>query len=366
MEGSALEHAPTVWFVLGTATIGAAAVALAIARVARDVARRFDLLDRPNHRSSHVSPTPRLGGLGFIGAIGLGVGAVRWGGLLPPADAERLLIVAAVAVGIALVSLFDDLRGLPSAVRLATHVAGAVAMVVLLGGASAGPLPWGGLLPLGVLGVPITIFWITFFTNAFNFMDGIDGIAGIQAAIAGLAWMAIGAALSEPAVAYGGALVAGAAAGFLWLNWPPATIFMGDVGSALLGSLLAALPLTARRPTALFYAAALIVAPFVFDAAFTLARRATRGENIFQAHRSHLYQRLTAAGWSAARVDRLYAAIAVAGGAAAFLHATAAPGAGAAAGVVAAALVGLWLLVVQAERRTKPAGAGELGSRNLA
>ena len=366
MDGSAAEYAYPAWPLLAAGAAGAGAVTLAVASLARALARRFDLLDRPNARSSHVAPTPRLGGLGILAAVGFGIGLARWGGLMPAADAQRLAIVGGVSIAIGAISLVDDLRGLPSAVRLTAHLAGAAAMIAWLGGLSALSMPWGGTVALGVLGVPLTMLWITFFTNAFNFMDGIDGIAGVQAGVAGLGWAALGVALGEPGLAWIGALVAGAAVGFLLLNWPPAGIFMGDVGSALLGTLLAALPLAARRPDAVALAAVLLVAPFVFDAAFTLARRARRGENVFQAHRSHLYQRLTAAGWPVARVDLVYAVLAACGAAAAWLAGRSAPGAAPAIVLLAAALAGLWALVVRAERRTRTDGAGELGGRRLA
>jgi UDP-N-acetylmuramyl pentapeptide phosphotransferase/UDP-N-acetylglucosamine-1-phosphate transferase len=115
-------------------------------------------------------------------------------------------------------------------------------------------------------------------------------------------------------VAVVGALVAGASLGFLFYNWHPARIFMGDVGAAFLGFTFASFTVLAfSRDADAGLAGVLFVWPFVFDTAFTLLRRIARGENILRAHRSHLYQRLVAAGWSHAHVTMLYAALAVVG-----------------------------------------------------
>jgi UDP-N-acetylmuramyl pentapeptide phosphotransferase/UDP-N-acetylglucosamine-1-phosphate transferase len=157
-----------------------------------------------------------------------------------------------------------------------------------------------------VFAVVLGVLWIVAFVNAFNFMDGIDGIAGAQALVAGLGWTALGAALGDGAVRALGIVIAGSAAGFLLLNWSPARIFMGDGGSSFLGYLLAGVPLAAQDTLGVAVPAFFIVWPFLFDTAVTLVRRAARGENLMQAHRNHLYQRLTQSGWTHARVASLY------------------------------------------------------------
>jgi FlaA1/EpsC-like NDP-sugar epimerase/UDP-N-acetylmuramyl pentapeptide phosphotransferase/UDP-N-acetylglucosamine-1-phosphate transferase len=346
------------WMMLMAPALASSAVSAALAALARDVSLRLDLLDRPNHRSSHQRPKPRLGGLGILAAVALGLVAAHATDAVTAADARRLLIVGAAAIGIGLVSLVDDLRGhLHWALRLAVHVAGAAVVVALLGSPTVVSLPGGGALPLGMLAVPLAVVWIAFFTNAFNFMDGIDGIAGVQAVAGAAALAAIGVLRGEPTLAFAGAVVGGAALGFLLLNWPPASIFMGDVGSALVGTLLAALPLTARDPGPIVLGAVLALAPFVFDAAFTLTRRVLNGENFVEAHRQHLYQRLTAAGWSHRRVTLLYAGLAAISGTAAVLHATAPPTTvRLALAAVALSLLGLWVVVRRAEGSATTAG----------
>ena len=142
-------------------------------------------------------------------------------------------------------------------------------------------------------------------------MDGIDGIAGGQAVVAGLGWAALGWLSDQPLVGILGILLAASSLGFLGHNWPPARIFMGDVGSAFLGFTFAVLAVAAaQRDARLALAGVLLVWPFIFDACFTFLRRLRNGENVFAAHRSHLYQRLVIAGYSHRTVTLLYIGLA--------------------------------------------------------
>jgi UDP-N-acetylmuramyl pentapeptide phosphotransferase/UDP-N-acetylglucosamine-1-phosphate transferase len=151
-------------------------------------------------------------------------------------------------------------------------------------------------------------------------MDGIDGIAGGQAFVAGLGWAVAGFLSGNTFIMFFGLLIAASSLGFLFHNWSPAKIFMGDVGSAFLGYTFAVLPLifasdTRFRPSGLapFFAGILLLWPFIFDSIFTLLRRLRLGENVFQAHRSHLYQRLVVLGYSHKSVSLLYSALAMVG-----------------------------------------------------
>jgi UDP-N-acetylmuramyl pentapeptide phosphotransferase/UDP-N-acetylglucosamine-1-phosphate transferase len=160
----------------------------------------------------------------------------------------------------------------------------------------------------------VGLVWIVGLCNAYNFMDGIDGIAAAQAIVAGAGWAWLGWRGGDAMTALAGALIAGASLGFLFFNWPPAKVFMGDAGAAFLGFTFAALTVLALTQSLERAAAgALFVWPFLFDTTFTLVRRLVRGENVLRAHRSHLYQRLVARGWSHARVTMLYAALAALG-----------------------------------------------------
>ncbi len=193
----------------------------------------------------------------------------------------------------------------------------ALAAAILLAGTGAWAavtLPLLGSVVVHGFGIPLAVLWLGGLTNSFNFMDGIDGIAAGQAIVVGVAWAIVGLRLGLPVVALVGALVAAAAGGFLVHNWPPARIFMGDVGATTLGFLLAVLLLVAAdvplvpagTATRLPLAGLLIVWPFVFDAILTILRRLGRGENVLAPHRSHLYQRLVTAGWTHGQTAVLY------------------------------------------------------------
>lgn len=215
---------------------------------------------------------------------------------------------------IAGVSWVDDLRSVSNRVRFTTHAAGALLILLSIGFWPQVDLPFVSSIPLGWLGIPLTFFWIAGLTNAYNFMDGIDGLAGGQAVVAGLGWLLLGQLADLPVVSVMGVLVAGSSLGFLGHNWPPARIFMGDVGSAFLGYTLAVLAVIGGlADPRLPLAGVFVVWPFVFDTTFTILRRLRRGENIFAAHRSHLYQRLVIAGYSHRAVTLLYASLALVG-----------------------------------------------------
>jgi UDP-N-acetylmuramyl pentapeptide phosphotransferase/UDP-N-acetylglucosamine-1-phosphate transferase len=335
------------------AGLAAAVVTWLVAFLVCEWARRRRILDLPNERSSHVTPTPRLGGIGIVcGVLAGTLLSTLARGTLAPAG---LTLVLPVALALAAVSLSDDLRGLPAMFRLVCHVIAAAVTVAGLDVAgrvhAAGAewwLAWTFAIAAGT--------WIVYFVNAFNFMDGIDGIAAGQALVAGLGWTLVGAALGESGTIQVGAVVAGASIGFLVLNWSPARVFMGDVGSAFLGYLLAVLPLLgAGSPVPAAAPALLLVWPFLVDTAFTLVRRARRGERLTEAHRSHLYQRISApalGGRAAthAHVAGAYMALAAIGAPSAWAAATGHWGV-AAAGVLAGAILAVasWRMVVTRE-----------------
>jgi UDP-N-acetylmuramyl pentapeptide phosphotransferase/UDP-N-acetylglucosamine-1-phosphate transferase len=226
--------------------------------------------------------------------------------------------VLAAALFIAGISLRDDFKSLGSGLRFGCHFAAAILSVVLLGSFEVLMVPPALSLGLGkILGGILAVVWIVGLTNVYNFMDGIDGIAGIQGVVAGLGWALFGIWADAPTTAVLGALLAGGCGGFLGHNWSPAKIFMGDVGSAFLGFLFAVVPLVAVREApgmaqALPFFGGLVVWPFVGDGFLTFVRRALKGEKVWEAHRTHLYQRLVQTGWSHAQVSTLYGIWAVA------------------------------------------------------
>jgi len=285
----------------GLAAAVSAAITYAIARIAAAAG----VLDHPNARSSHSRPTPRGGGLGIVVVL-LAAGAVLAVRGVPVPEHAWLagLGLALVAV----VSGLDDLTTISAPARLAAQVLAAGLATAAAGPARGVELGSLGAWEWGLAGWGLTLIWIVGMTNAFNFMDGIDGIAGLTAAVA-LGVFTVGARLAgDPFAAGLAAAGAAAAAGFLVWNWQPARIFMGDVGSASLGYTIAVLPLLAGEPHRrwLLPLTTLVMAPFILDTGLTLLRRLRKGENVFEAHRSHFYQRLVIAGWSHASVAVLY------------------------------------------------------------
>lgn len=242
-------------------------------------AGKLGLLQQPNGRSSHVIPTPGGGGVGIV--AGGSVAGLLMALLLP------WLGVPVIMAGIllAFIGYTDDRRPIAARWRLGAQVLLMGAIVAVL------PIDQLGLpVPESVLLVILTLggaLWI----NLFNFMDGIDGIAGIEAVTvaAGGAtcwWLATGTPLWAVPL-----LLAAAVAGFLVLNYPPAKIFMGDVGSGFIGMMLGVLSLwTAQQATQVYWAWFILIGCFMVDATTTLLRRVRRGERFYEAHRSHAYQ----------------------------------------------------------------------------
>ena len=168
-------------------------------------------------------------------------------------------------------------------------------------------IPLFGELHLGAVGVVITFLWIMGLTNAFNFMDGIDGIAGGVALAGGLGWMMIASNMHNTFVFWIALAIAAGSLGFLGHNWSPAKIFMGDVASTFLGYTFAVLPLLSSDQSGdALMLGTLLMWTFIMDAGITFIRRALRRENVFAAHRSHLYQRLVIGGYSHAAISTVY------------------------------------------------------------
>lgn len=261
---------------------------------------RAGILDRPNERSSHVTPTVRGGGIAIMGVVLVGILALAIAS--PGIELWALLGGAAM---LAILSWIDDIRTLPSGVRFAAHALAAVGFMAALGfpaiGIDVGG-GWGVVLPV-VVSAGVGFLWVAGYTNAFNFMDGINGISGFQAGITGiatgiLAMIALGD-WGHPVV-WLSWVIAGAAFGFLPHNFPRARMFMGDVSSAPLGFLLAAVTLWAAAEAGwwLLIPLALLHANYVFDTGITLVRRVLRRESWHSAHREHFYQRLVRSGKS--------------------------------------------------------------------
>jgi UDP-N-acetylmuramyl pentapeptide phosphotransferase/UDP-N-acetylglucosamine-1-phosphate transferase len=272
----------------------------------RNAAVRHGLLDVPNERSSHVDPVPLGGGLSIV-ALNLTLWLIL--ALTHFHEVSSMHAFALIAAGllIAVVSLIDDMGHVPFPVRLGAQTVAALIFVV-------GVYPFGhvtfpevGTLSLGVLAGIATVIWLVGMTNSFNFMDGIDGMAGGLAVSAGVGWIILGWVTGHEDLGLLGGVLGASALGFLFHNWHPARIFMGDVGATFLGFAFGALTVVAahKNPT-LALAGALLVWPSFFDSGFTVARRLLHRGNIFVGHRTFLFHRLVLAGWSHSQASSLY------------------------------------------------------------
>lgn len=288
------------WILLGAAFLGAFAASLAATGAILVLLRRRAILDLPNPRSLHSRPTPRGGGLAVMAVVLASWAAVWAAGAAPAGEARAAAVVSLVALALSALFWLDDLKGLPVAVRLAGQFAAVGAALALA--PPPGPV-FGGLLPPAWDTVAAALAWV-WFVNLFNFMDGIDGISGVEAAAIGLGAALVAAIAGfDTSVSLQGATAAGAALGFLWWNWQPARIFLGDVGSVGLGFVLGwlLLGLAARGQ----WAAALILPLYYLaDATLTLGGRALRREPVWRPHREHFYQKAVRRGKSHAAVTR--------------------------------------------------------------
>lgn len=264
-----------------------------IARLMLVLAHRVALIAIPNQRSFHDQPTPSGGGVALV------IPVVVWAAVHLQ-DSPLALAVGLGGTIIALVGLVDDIRHLPSWLRLTVHLATGALAVWLLTPESLVIEPLVIAAPLLV--VVMAVLAVAWLTNLYNFMDGIDGIAGVQCLIFCVGVLMVG----EPAGLWAELpwLLGGAALGFLLPNWAPARIFMGDVGSGFLGFVVAVLALgLAGRGELPLVGSMILLTGFWFDATYTLCVRMATGQRFASAHRSHCYQKLAERlghGWTSA------------------------------------------------------------------
>jgi Fuc2NAc and GlcNAc transferase len=287
-----------------------------------NLVRRYALangvLDIPNARSSHRVPTPRGGGVGIIIPVVVVLFALPLTGFPWSLSSAAALVVALVAV----VGWVDDHRSLSVRVRLIGHLVAGVIVAVVASGA--GVRPFHPAIP-AMLAAAWWVFWTVSAINVVNFIDGIDGIIGLQAFVYGLFAVAAVGLQASPAAVLALAL-AGAALGFLLLNWSPARIFMGDVGSGSLGVIFVVLGvLTMREAGWSIVHAFLPLMPIFADEVLTMSRRIARGESLSEPHRTHVYQRLVQAGWGHGPVAALYGLLAATCGAWALIERSGTP-----------------------------------------
>jgi len=287
---------------IGIAIVFCAATFLAwlLTAVVRRYALSRDVLDVPNERSAHIEPTPRGGGLAVVTVVSAGILVLHVAGLLTANVASALL---GGSLLIAVVGWLDDRGSLKASLRAFIHCVAAIWAVWWLGGFPA--VSFGRFeLGLGAFGFPLAAILIMWLINLYNFMDGIDGIAGVNAlTVSGFA-AALLFVTGSPGLALLSVLIGGASLGFLLWNWPPARIFLGDSGSGTLGFYFGVLAVASENSKALPLAVwMLLLGVFMVDSTLTLVRRLVRGEQWYEAHNKHAYQRAVRAGYSHATVS---------------------------------------------------------------
>jgi UDP-GlcNAc:undecaprenyl-phosphate GlcNAc-1-phosphate transferase len=275
----------------------AAAIAWLLVPLAERLAFRVGAIDQPKERGLHDKPMPRLSGLAILVAVE--VAGWIW---LPGEGESRSILLGAVAI--AAVGVLDDIWELPAPLKLAGQIAAATIPVLAGVRVDNLTLPFVGGFELGWLAYPLTVLGIVAVVNVINFLDGVDGLAAGVCAIAAVTLAAIALSLDRNAAGVLAALTAGAALGFLRHGFPPASSFMGDTGSNLLGYLLAVASVQGALKTNAVIALAfplVVLAVPILDTGFVVAKRLKYRQPIYQADSWHFHHRMANIGFSQRR-----------------------------------------------------------------
>lgn len=264
-----------------------AGTSLLLTWLLRRYALAASLIDTPNARSSHSIPTPRGGGVSIVLCFLLAVPALALAGGVSWSWALALLGAGA---GIAVLGFMDDHGHIAARWRLLGHFSGAIWALLFIGGLPPVEL-FGRAVELGWVGHLIAGLYLVWMLNLYNFMDGIDGIASVEALCVCLGMCVIYWLSGAEQLIWLPLFLSMAVLGFLYWNFPPARIFMGDAGSGFIGITLGVLSLQAGWVSSqLLWAWLIMLGIFIVDATFTLIRRLIRGDKVYEAHRSHAYQ----------------------------------------------------------------------------
>ena len=272
---------------------------------------RFSKMDIPNERSSHITPTPRGGGIAFVATSLIGFLLLL---LNDGLNGTELFSLCCAGVIVAIAGHLDDRQKISGAtVRLVLHAISAIILIVGVGIPSELAI-FDRIVITGIVGSILGVVYLVWLLNLFNFMDGTDGIAASEAIFVALAGAFLTYhVLSDANHSAAAVILAASTFGFILYNWSPAKIFMGDVGSGFLGIVIGGLSLIAANQDAeLLWVWIILLAVFVSDATVTLIRRLLRKQKPHVAHRSHAYQHLAIRLDSHAKVALLVLAINIA------------------------------------------------------
>jgi UDP-GlcNAc:undecaprenyl-phosphate GlcNAc-1-phosphate transferase len=270
----------------------ALAVAYFVTPRVKDFAIKVGALDAPDDRKVHTRPIPRMGGLAIYAAFVLAILASMY----VSREIMGLLVGGTV---ILIVGIIDDLKPLPARVKLLGQIVAAAVLVMFDIRIEWLTNPFGEMLYVEYLSIPLTILWVVGLTNTVNLIDGLDGLAAGVSTIASVTILLVALQQNFWTVAVLTAALAGSALGFLQHNFNPAKIFMGDTGSMFLGYMLAAISILGAVKSAATIA---LIVPIValglpiLDTAFAIIRRYMSGRPIFKPDKGHLHHRLLEMG----------------------------------------------------------------------
>jgi UDP-N-acetylmuramyl pentapeptide phosphotransferase/UDP-N-acetylglucosamine-1-phosphate transferase len=308
-------------FVIG---VGVFAISLCLTRILSSPHSKVRCIDHPISRSLHSKPMPRTGGLAILTGLALGI-LLALPRTFSTGEHINLRIYIGVFVGsmiVALISFLDDLGGLPIKIRLGTHILVSTGIVLWGQVTTVGVFPRIEIFWLYCVALILIILWLAWMINLYNFMDGMDGLAGGMTII-GFGFLSyLGWPPANQSFAYISFITAASALGFLVYNFPPARIFMGDVGSTVLGFLAGVIALRGVNNGSFdFWVPLLIFSPFMVDSNVTLLMRLVRRERFWQAHRNpHYYARLILAGWTHRKTALIEYGLMIASGLSAIIY----------------------------------------------
>ena len=253
----------------------------------RRYALHQNVMDIPNHRSAHVMPTPRGGGVAFVFTLLITVPCMHAYGFLTPEGSVALM---SAGVFVATLGFLDDHGHLNIGLRLLGHATAALLALYWMKGFPS-IVVFGHLYASGWLLNIFGFFYFIWMINLYNFMDGMDGLAASEAACVCLSAAFIYWLCNDTGLVVLPLVLAASVLGFLVWNWPSARIFMGDAGSGFLGFIMAVLSLQATHMYPhLFWSWLILLGVFIVDATYTILRRAYQKEKIYEAHARHAYQ----------------------------------------------------------------------------
>ncbi|NGG25395.1 undecaprenyl/decaprenyl-phosphate alpha-N-acetylglucosaminyl 1-phosphate transferase, partial [Staphylococcus aureus] len=268
-------------------------VSLTITPIVIAISKRLNLVDKPNFRKVHTKPISVMGGTVILFSFLIGI----WIG--HPIEAEiKPLIIGAIIMYV--LGLVDDIYDLKPYIKLAGQIA--AALVVAFYGVTIDfiSLPMGTTIHFGFLSIPITVIWIVAITNAINLIDGLDGLASGVSAIGLITIGFIAILQANIFITMICCVLLGSLIGFLFYNFHPAKIFLGDSGALMIGFIIGFLSLLGFKNItiiALFFPIVILAVPFI-DTLFAMIRRVKKGQHIMQADKSHLHHKLLALGYT--------------------------------------------------------------------